>query len=123
MHPKTYEILEFDGIEQGRAAAFSVPLTKQEAKELSGIVMITTKPEHSEKRFIFSVQFDQVLSIDEIWPDGDAPENPTADDAREVFLANTYGHIGDKLIDWNIAPVADDLYVCELAPGSTFNGE
>lgn len=37
MHPKTYEILEFDSLEQGRAAGFTVPLTKTEAEELSGM--------------------------------------------------------------------------------------
>lgn len=37
MHPKTYEILEFDSVEQGRAAGFTVPLTKPEAEELKGM--------------------------------------------------------------------------------------
>ena len=75
------------------------------------------------KRFIFSIQVDHVLSIDEIWPDGDAPEDPTAEDAREVFLSQCHGGIGPTLDDWNIGPEAHDLVITKLEDGVTFNGK
>lgn len=75
------------------------------------------------KRFIFEVITQHVLSIDEIWPDGDAPEDPTPEDAREVFLEQHRYSIADGLIDWNIAPSADDLTVVEVEEGITFNGK
>lgn len=76
------------------------------------------------KRFIFSVQVDHVLSIDEIWPDGDAPDDPTTEDARKVFLSCCYDHdIIGGLEEWNLAIDRDDLYVSELPEGHTFNGK
>lgn len=77
------------------------------------------------KRFIFSVQVDHVLSIDEIWPGGDAPENPTSEDAREVFLSHCY-HDNDilpGLEEWNLTIDKHDLHVSELESGVTFNGK
>jgi hypothetical protein len=74
------------------------------------------------KRFIFSVQTDHVLSVDEIWPNGDAPENPTAEDAR-LRLINYRYDLGQGLADWNIGPTKHDLIVTELEEGVTFNGK
>lgn len=37
------------------------------------------------KRFDFSISCDVSLTVDEIWPDGDAPEDPTVDDVLEVI--------------------------------------
>jgi hypothetical protein len=34
----------------------------------------------SERTFWFEVGDEATLTVDEIWPDGDAPENPTVDD-------------------------------------------
>jgi len=75
------------------------------------------------KRFIFGVQTDHVLTIDEIWPDGDAPDDPTPEDARKAFLEQYRYSICRGLEDWGIAPEADDLFVTELAKGITFNGK
>lgn len=38
------------------------------------------------KRFLFNINVGHVLSVDDIWPDGDAPANPTVEDVRTVFL-------------------------------------
>jgi hypothetical protein len=75
------------------------------------------------KRFSFSVQVDHVLTVEEIWPDGNAPENPTSEDARDVFLNSSHCSIGTMLDCWNIGPNEDDLIVTELEEGVTFNGE
>lgn len=40
------------------------------------------------------------LSIDEIWPDGDAPENPTAADV----VAQMRGGVDGVMREWNISP-------------------
>lgn len=37
MHPKTYEIDEFTSMEEAAKKGFTVPLTKDEAGELSGM--------------------------------------------------------------------------------------
>lgn len=76
------------------------------------------------KRFIFSVQVDHMLSIEEIWPDGDAPENPTAEDARDVFLSicSDYDILGG-LEEWNLGIDKHDLHVTEVEDGVTFNGK
>jgi hypothetical protein len=76
------------------------------------------------KRFIFEVQTNHILSVDEIWPDGDAPENPTVEDAKEVFLSYCYDHdILGGLEEWNLAIDKHDLTVTELEEGVTFNGK
>lgn len=40
------------------------------------------------------------LSIDEIWPDGNAPENPTAADV----VAQMHGTVDGIMSEWNITP-------------------
>ena len=56
------------------------------------------------KTFTFEFSGDVTLSVDEIWPDGDAPEDPTLQDVLKQ-IENT-GHFGsDKhalLDDWNL---------------------
>jgi hypothetical protein len=74
------------------------------------------------KRFIFEVQTQHVLATDEIWPDGDGPEDPTAEDAANVFFELYRHNISTGLEDWNIAPTQHDLIVTELEEGVTFNG-
>jgi hypothetical protein len=43
------------------------------------------------------------LSVDEIWPDGDAPENPTANDVIQRMCE--YGPKMQTLQDWRLEPV------------------
>jgi hypothetical protein len=76
----------------------------------------------TNKRFIFSVQVDHVLSVDEIWPEGNAPENPTAEDAYNEFLDCAHT-VCDGLQRWNIAPDKHDLWVTEVAEEVTDNGK
>lgn len=37
------------------------------------------------KHFLIRVEADFYTDVDEVWPDGDAPAEPTADDVREVI--------------------------------------
>jgi hypothetical protein len=50
----------------------------------------------------FSVQIvgDHYLTVDEIWPDGDAPENPTAADVLAVM--RSCGPKSRLVHDWNL---------------------
>jgi hypothetical protein len=52
------------------------------------------------KRFRISIDIESVLSVEQLWPDGDAPENPTADDVKA--LIDKCGGI-DIIEDWNLA--------------------
>lgn len=59
----------------------------------------------SDKHFNIEVASeDRPFSVDEIWPDGDAPENPTVEDVIEVIRQSR----GPSrfISDWSI-----DLYV------------
>ena len=55
----------------------------------------------------FTIRFDgdAYLTVDEIWPDGDAPENPTEHDVAEVLKRYS---LGDLIDDWAIGP---DVFV------------
>lgn len=55
--------------------------------------------------FHIHISGDYDLITDEVWPDGDAPENPTAADVVAVMLA--YGTQRSVLGDWNL----DELVV------------
>ena len=49
----------------------------------------------------FEISFPPVtLSVGQIWPDGGAPRNPTAEDVAEVM--STYGHVYKVIADWNL---------------------
>lgn len=48
------------------------------------------------------------LAIADIWPDGDAPENPTAEDV--VDLLRGEGDLHKVLIDWSL----DDAFDWEV---------
>ena len=56
----------------------------------------------TNKMFIFGWTGFHALGVSEIWPDGDAPENPTVDDVIEVI--RTCGGVSDVLRNWNLPP-------------------
>ena len=66
------------------------------------------------KRFQIIYIMDVTLDEDELWPDGDAPENPTADDVRELIEAE--GGIVQVIDDWNLASRHTGYDVDEVAP-------
>jgi len=54
----------------------------------------------STKSFNFSIYTDVVLTVDEIWPDGNAPENPTVADV--VAVIDNCGGTRSVLRDWDL---------------------
>ena len=58
------------------------------------------------KRFTITIESTVTLLADEIWPDGDAPENPTEQDVRDLVAA--HGGPVRVLRDWSLAD--EDLY-------------
>jgi hypothetical protein len=64
------------------------------------------------KKFRITFTVDVFLGVDAIWPDGDAPENPTADDVRE--LIEDEGGIVRVIDDWNLAVCDYDYDVTEI---------
>lgn len=50
--------------------------------------------------------YDIVLSEDEIWPDDDAPINPSANDVKD--LIEEYGSPDAVLKEWNLEPQYGD---------------
>jgi hypothetical protein len=59
------------------------------------------------KKFDVSFYGDFVLSTDEIWPDGDAPQNPTPKDVIEAMKQSARFKAA-LLDDWNLEK---DLHV------------
>jgi hypothetical protein len=57
----------------------------------------------SPREVTFSVEIPSVdLSVAEIWPDGDAPEKPTAEDVADVMRRDKpYGRL---INEWNLVP-------------------
>ena len=58
------------------------------------------------KKFVIRYEAEATLDVKALWPDGDAPENPTEDDVRE--LIESCGGIHRVLGDWNLGD--RDLY-------------
>jgi len=74
----------------------AVPHRQQEGKMID--VEATSK--ETKKRFTICIDASFDLDIDEIWPDGDAPENPTAADV--VKLIEQCGNISNFINEWNL---------------------
>jgi hypothetical protein len=62
----------------------------------------TVKPGEAVKRrgFEFTVEGALFLEIDDIWPDGDAPPNPTVDDVIKVI--SECGGPRRVMADWDL---------------------
>lgn len=66
----------------------------------------------AEKAFFFEVGDENYLTVSEIWPDGDAPENPTTEDVIAVVKKTgrfnfardwgfeTHVYVDRKLVKW-----------------------
>jgi hypothetical protein len=60
------------------------------------------------KRFDFDISITATLTVDDIWPDGDAPENPTVSDVRRVFIESGRGNVMRAAHEWCLD---DDAYL------------
>lgn len=66
------------------------------------------------RRFTLMVEYEVDLSVEEVWPDGDAPESPTTAGVAEKMRKQ--GHTPTSLLsDWMIEPQHSD--VCIAGPG------
>lgn len=54
----------------------------------------------TEVMFSVGVENDFGMTVDEIWPDGDAPENPTTEDVLERMA--TYGSLFRLIREWSL---------------------
>lgn len=52
------------------------------------------------KQFDIDIFFVYRISVDEVWPDGDAPPDPTAQDVIEVI--NNHGGPVQIITDWDL---------------------
>lgn len=53
----------------------------------------------SDKQFTVKIEYETIMSIGEIWPDGDAPENPTAQDVIKAMQEDC-PTVGGLLSEW-----------------------
>jgi hypothetical protein len=52
--------------------------------------------------FTFELDASFELDVDQIWPDGDAPDNPTAQDVVRKIVESRYS-VGEWLGEWNLS--------------------
>jgi hypothetical protein len=57
------------------------------------------------KRFELTVRGTVVLGVEQIWPDGDAPDNPSAADVEAVISEE--GGFARVLCDWSLEDAFD----------------
>lgn len=72
--------------------------------------MVDEKPKPT---FHFSISADVSLEVEDIWPDGDAPENPTVDDVVKVI--EQCGGKMRVIEDWDL----DDDLMLDISDGKT----
>lgn len=63
------------------------------------------------KYFSFEVRGSVSIGVDDIWPDGDAPENPTAEDVQREIAKS--GDLCTAMLDWSID---DDFQLVAFGP-------
>jgi len=56
-------------------------------------------PAQSTQRFTIEIRGEWTLSVEDIWPDGDAPENPTEQDVRDCLP-----RVRNLISEWNLVP-------------------
>lgn len=107
---------ELSSVEQGLVEAISIlikafdEVTKEEDKDLEDLDSLYFdvfghKSPSSSSDFVIS--FPEIgLSIDEIWPDGDAPDEPNINDVIDV-MKKSFSPL-NVAKDWNLI---DSLYV------------
>ena len=52
------------------------------------------------KRFSITIEGEYDFTVEELWPDGDAPENPTAADVRQLIKDS--GGVRAVIRDWGL---------------------
>jgi hypothetical protein len=57
--------------------------------------------EQKQKTFTISIECEATLNVEDSWPDGDAPENPTAKDVIQA-MDDDCGSVTKLLDEWNL---------------------
>ena len=65
------------------------------------MIDITVISKGPKDKFTIEVDSFTEMCIDEIWPDGDAPKNPTAEDVARRIQESCL-NAGDLLQEWNL---------------------
>jgi hypothetical protein len=60
--------------------------------------------------FTIEINISESFTVDDIWPDGDAPENPTADDVRALFLKKAH-NVHQTCTDWGLEIRKEDVHI------------
>jgi len=74
----------------------------------------------TEKTFRVTFSGTFSMTAEEIWPDGDGPENPTAYDVRNRMISQ--GGKGSLLSGWNLETDLDIAIVDEAGHAATWEG-
>ncbi len=64
------------------------------------------------KSFTLSVSGEVSVSLNEIWPDGDAPENPTAQDVAKAIEEQGAWSLANFFNDWSL----DEYFELDVTP-------
>jgi len=67
-----------------------------------------------ERTFTIEISISEIFTTGEIWPNGDGPEHPTADDVRAVFLRNPA--IAETCQEWGLEIRREDVRVIDHGP-------
>lgn len=61
------------------------------------------------KTFSIEINLVESFTVDEIWPDGGAPESPTVEDVRAVFLRDRRS-VHQQCADWGLEIRKEDVH-------------
>lgn len=95
-----YFVVLRDGVQIGPAAAFA---SYDEAAACARADAAGDPPK-PERVFSFDLDSNFSLSVSEIWPDGDAPENPEVEDVVKVVRADARGSLRSLVERWDLWP-------------------
>lgn len=62
----------------------------------------------AQRTFSIEINIAESFTVEEIWPDGDAPENPTVEDVKEVFFRGRRS-VHATCADWGLEIRKEDL--------------
>lgn len=61
------------------------------------------------KHFELKLNYSKTFSAEEIWPNGDVPENPTVEDVRKAVIDSK------ELWKWDLEPTVNDVTVKDIS--------
>lgn len=67
--------------------------------------------QHAMKSFTIEINMSESLKVDQIWPDGNAPENPTVEDVKALFFKDRDVHRTCE--DWGFQITKGDVTITD----------